>query len=89
MRSLRNLIYHASVEAIDNNHDTISIKDFVFAAELTSGDKLSTWINPFREDVKITEHMLRPPPRDIGWEDYFKSRKPKSNKKGGGGNMFE
>ncbi|MGR5302928.1 TniB family NTP-binding protein [Vibrio alfacsensis] len=89
MRSLRNLIYHASVEAIDNNHDTITIEDFVFAAELTSGDKLSTWTNPFGENVKITDQMLRPPPKDIGWEDYLKSKIPKSNKKGSGGNMFE
>ncbi|TOE84576.1 hypothetical protein CGJ34_08475 [Vibrio parahaemolyticus] len=89
MRSLRNLIYHASVEAIDNNHDTITLEDFVFASELTSGDKLSTWTNPFGEDVKITDQMLRPPPKDIGWEDYLRSSTPKIRNSGGNKNFFE
>jgi predicted AAA+ superfamily ATPase len=88
MRSLRNLIYHASVEAIDNNHDTITIEDFVFAAKLTSGDKLRSWINPFEKGAKVTEQMLRPPPKDIGWEDYLRCKKNKPNRKGDSGNMF-
>lgn len=89
MRSLRNLIYHASVQAIDNSHEIITNEDFTFAAELTSGDKLSTWVNPFADGVKITEEMLRPPPKDIGWEDYLKYKKTNSKSKAGGDDMFE
>ncbi|MFA0256012.1 TniB family NTP-binding protein [Vibrio breoganii] len=89
MRSLRNLIYQASVEAIDNNHESITNEDFIFAAELTSGDKSSTWVNPFDRDVKVTNEMLRPPPKDLGWEDYFKSKNSSSNRRRSGGNMFE
>lgn len=70
MRSLRNLIYQASIEAIDNQHAAITEEDFVFASKLTSGDKPITWKNPFDEGVKVTEDMLRPPPKGIGWEDY-------------------
>lgn len=88
MRSLRNLIFQASVEAIDNNHETITIEDFVSAAELTSGDKLSSWINPFEKGAKVTEQMLRPPPEDIGWEDYLRN-KPKKNRKNQDSNMFD
>ena len=88
MRSLRNLIFQASVEAIDNNHETITMEDFVSAAELTSGDKLSSWINPFEKGAKVTEQMLRPPPEDIGWEDYLRN-KPKKNRKNQDSNMFD
>ncbi|MGO2508570.1 MAG: TniB family NTP-binding protein [Vibrio hibernica] len=86
MRSLRNLIYQASVEAVDNNHDTITEEDFIFAAELTKGDKPSTWLNPFEKDVMVTERMLRPPQKNIGWENYLGNRasKTKENKKDAG-----
>ncbi|HAS61794.1 MAG TPA: transposase [Vibrio sp.] len=77
MRSLRNLIYQASIEAIDNNHTSIQNEDFIFASELTSGDKPKTWINPFLENVSITKDMLRAPPKTLGWEDYFRNSKRK------------
>ncbi|WP_394340987.1 TniB family NTP-binding protein [Photobacterium leiognathi] len=77
MRSLRNLIYQASIEAIDNQHTTITEEDFVFASKLTSGDKPITWQNPFDKDVKVTKDMLRSPPMDIGWEDYLRNTTPK------------
>ncbi|HHY0496898.1 TniB family NTP-binding protein, partial [Vibrio parahaemolyticus] len=32
MRSLRDLIYHASIEAIDNHHESITKDDFLFAS---------------------------------------------------------
>ncbi|PSV30908.1 TniB family NTP-binding protein [Photobacterium sp. GB-72] len=70
MRSLRNLIYQASIEAIDKQHTTITEEDLVFASRLTSGDKPLTWKNPFDKDIKITKDMLQPPPTNIGWEDY-------------------
>ncbi|MPW29671.1 AAA family ATPase [Agarivorans sp. B2Z047] len=89
MRSLRNLIYHASIEAINNEQDMIAYQDLVFASELTRGDKPIKWKNPFNVDV--TEDMLRPPPKDIGWEDYYLSnngsRAIRKIKKGL--NMFE
>ncbi len=73
MRSLRNLIYQASIEAIDKQHETITEEDFAFASYLTSGDKPSTWKNPFDKNVKVTKDMLRSPPTDIGWEDYLRN----------------
>lgn len=89
MRSLRNLIYQASIEAIDNQHVTITEEDFVFASKLTSGDKPILWKNPFDEGVKVTENMLRSPPKDIGWEDYLRSSTPKVRNSGGNKNFFE
>ncbi|MGF1711465.1 TniB family NTP-binding protein [Vibrio kagoshimensis] len=86
MRSLRNLIYHASIEAINNEQDKIAYQDLVFASELTRGDKPIKWKNPFSVDVKVTEAMLRPPPKDIGWEDYYRGASRKNKK---GPNMFE
>ncbi|WIG83712.1 TniB family NTP-binding protein [Photobacterium damselae] len=77
MRSLRNLIYQASIEAIDNQHTSITEEDFVFASKLTSGDKPITWKNPFDEGVKVTKYMLQSPPKDIGWEDYWRITTPK------------
>ncbi len=77
MRSLRNLIYQASIEAIDNQHTTITEKDFVFASKLTSGDKPLTWKNPFDKNVKVTKDMLRSPPMNIGWEDYERNTRQK------------
>ncbi len=77
MRSLRNLIYQASIEAIDKQHTTITEEDLVFASRLTSGDKPLTWKNPFDKDIKITKDMLRPPPTNIGWEDYSRDTKQK------------
>ncbi|CDT77714.1 Putative transposition protein (fragment) [Vibrio diabolicus] len=87
MRSLRNLIYQASIEAIDNQHVTITEEDFVFASTLTSGDKPILWKNPFDEGVKVTEDMLRSPPKDIGWEDYFQNTNTRGSRKPG--NMFD
>ena len=78
MRSLRNLLYQASIEAIDNQHEAITEEDLVFASKLTSGDKPYSWKNPFDADVKVTEGMLRPPPKDIGWEDYWSNATPKN-----------
>lgn len=89
MRSLRNLIYQASVNAIDNHRATIIYEDLVFAAELTCSNKTYTWKNPFENGVKVTEEMLRPPPKDIGWEDYLKNINSRSKSKLNGGNMFE
>ncbi|ELJ8710407.1 transposase, partial [Vibrio cholerae] len=88
MRSLRNLIYQASIEAIDNQHATITEADFVFASKLTSGDKPILWKNPFDKGVKVTEDMLRPPPKGIGWEDYYRNVKPE-NQRRKGNNIFE
>jgi len=73
MRSLRNLIYQASIEAIDNYHESITEDDFLFASELTSGNKPSYWKNPFIKGVSITKEMLNPPPRNLGWEDYLQN----------------
>lgn len=78
MRSLRNLIYHASLEAINNNQISINEKDFLFASELTSGDKPTTWKNPFLKGVSITKDMLRTPPITLGWEDYLRNNKQKN-----------
>ncbi|MEZ8303611.1 TniB family NTP-binding protein [Vibrio splendidus] len=88
MRSLRNLIYQASVEAIDKQHETITEQDLIFASKLTSGDKSDRWENPFEKGVKVTEGMLRSPPKDIGWEDYY-HHVTSLNAKRNGGNMFE
>ncbi|WP_432463252.1 TniB family NTP-binding protein [Agarivorans sp. QJM3NY_33] len=88
MRSLRNLIYHASIEAINNEQDTITYQDLVFASELTRGNKPIKWKNPFNDDVNVTEDMLRPPPKDIGWEDYYLSNNS-SRAIRKGPNMFE
>ncbi|HIF9121236.1 TPA: hypothetical protein ACX6O4_001687 [Photobacterium damselae] len=74
---MRNLIYQASIEAIDNQHTSITEEDFVFASKLTSGDKPITWKNPFDEGVKVTKYMLQSPPKDIGWEDYWRITTPK------------
>lgn len=89
MRSLRNLIYHASIEAINNHRDTISYQDLVFAAKLTSGDKSNIWQNPFEDGVKVTQDMLSSPPKDIGWEDYLKNTNSRGNWKHKRDNMFE
>lgn len=89
MRSLRNLIYEASVEAIDNQHATITEEDFVFASKLTSGDKPISWKNPFDKDIKVTKDMLRSPPKDIGWEDYLRNSTRKVRKSGRNDNLFE
>lgn len=89
MRSLRNLIYQASIEAIDNQHASITEEDFVFASKLTSGDKPISWKNPFDEGVKVTEDMLRPPPKDIGWEDYLRNTTHKIRNSGVKNNFFD
>ncbi|ELB2199313.1 TniB family NTP-binding protein [Vibrio parahaemolyticus] len=81
MRSLRDLIYEASIEAIDNDHESITDADFLFASELTSGNKPSFWKNPFIEGVKVTREMLRSPPKTLGWEDYLKNISPKTRGK--------
>ncbi|HGF4932741.1 TPA: TniB family NTP-binding protein [Vibrio parahaemolyticus] len=78
MRSLRDLIYQASIEAIDNDHESITDADFLFASELTSGNKPSFWKNPFIEGVKVTREMLRSPPKTLGWENYLKNISPKT-----------
>jgi predicted AAA+ superfamily ATPase len=80
MRSLRNLIFQASIQAIENNHESIKEEDFVFASHLTSGDKPATWKNPFLNDVNITKDMLRDPPMTLGWEDYQRNNKQKGKK---------
>ncbi|MGF1761661.1 TniB family NTP-binding protein [Photobacterium sagamiensis] len=75
MRSLRNLIYQASIQAIEKGCDSINEEDWVFASELTSGDKPSTWRNPFIAGTTITKQMLADPPKTIGWEDYLRNNK--------------
>lgn len=89
MRSLRNLIYHASIEAIDNKHETITEEDFVFASKLTSGDKPRSWKNPFVGGVKVTSDMLRSPPDSIGWEDYLGTPHAKPRRRGGAADFFD
>ncbi|MDK2676735.1 hypothetical protein [Vibrio vulnificus] len=76
-------------KAIDNQHPSITEEDFVFASKLTSGDKPISWKNPFDEGVKVTEDMLRSPPKDIGWEDYLRSSTRKVRKSGRNDNLFE
>lgn len=88
MRSLRNLIFHASVQAIENNRTFISSDDFLYASQLTSGDKLSTWKNPFEKGAEITKDMLEDAPHDIGWEDYHSNNNPRSKKPLDGSKIF-
>ncbi|MCW3172622.1 TniB family NTP-binding protein [Shewanella subflava] len=78
MRSLRNLIYHASVHAIENNEDCLTEVDFLYASELSSGDKSSTWKNPFK--TSVTKDMLADPSNTIGWEDYFRNNRNRKAK---------
>ncbi|MCW8330275.1 TniB family NTP-binding protein [Photobacterium sp. SDRW27] len=75
MRSLRNLIYHAAVQAIESDQTSIQAKDFLYASRLTSGDKQTTWKNPFEPSIKISKKMLADPPRNLGWEDYLRNNK--------------
>ena len=77
MRSLRNLVFHAAVNAIENDNNCISKNDWEFASNLTSGNKLSTWKNPFVQGVKITDRMLQDQPNDLGWEDYMRNNRGK------------
>ncbi|EJC6765622.1 TniB family NTP-binding protein [Vibrio parahaemolyticus] len=89
MRSLRDLIYQASIEAIDNHHESITKDDFLFASQLTSGNKPTFWKNPFIEGVKVTKEMLRSPPRSIGWEDYYQQNNSRKKKGKGRPDFFD
>ncbi|WMN89117.1 TniB family NTP-binding protein [Vibrio parahaemolyticus] len=77
MRSLRDLIYYASLNAIENGRDPIAISDFIYASQLMSGGKPNTWKNPFEKGVKIPDTMFNDPPRTLGWEDYLRNNKTK------------
>lgn len=81
MRSLRNLVFHAAVNAIENDNNCISKNDWKFASNLTSGNKPSTWKNPFAQGVKITDRMLQDHPDGLGWEDYMRNNKGKRKRK--------
>ncbi|QUM76159.1 TniB family NTP-binding protein [Moritella sp. 24] len=78
MRSLRNLVFHASVNAIESERESIITDDFRDASELTSGNKLASWENPFQKGVTITDNMLADPAKELGYEDYIQH-----NKRGG------
>lgn len=79
MRSLRDLIYHASVSAIENNRKSIQNTDFLYASKLLSYGKESTWKNPFAKGVKVSKAMLADPPKSLGWEDYLRNNKSRRN----------
>lgn len=75
MRSLRNLVFQASVDAIEQGHDCINKDDLLAASELTCGDKSSTWRNPFLKGAIVTDAMLQDPPKELGFEDYFQNNR--------------
>ncbi|TOM82084.1 transposase, partial [Vibrio parahaemolyticus] len=69
--------------------ESITKDDFLFASQLTSGNKPTFWKNPFIEGVKVTKEMLRSPPRSIGWEDYYQQNNSRKKKGKGRPDFFD